>query len=38
MQEQWKTAKEGALADTCKKMLTNLCEKFDNLQEMDKVT
>jgi hypothetical protein len=38
VQESWKTAKEGGLSDTCKKLLVNLCEKYDNLAEIDKVT
>jgi len=38
VQDQWRTCLEGALSETCKKLLGNLCEKYDNLAEMDKVT
>jgi hypothetical protein len=36
--EQWRGAKEGGLTDVCKKLFHNLCEKYDNLSEMDKVS
>jgi hypothetical protein len=37
-QDTWKTSKEGSLNGDSKKMFTQLCEKYDNLAEMDKVT
>ena len=38
VQESWKTSREGGLQEASKKLLKNLCEKYDNLEEMDKLT
>ena len=35
-EDQWKTCREGGLTESTKKILTNLCEKFDNLTAVDK--
>jgi hypothetical protein len=37
VQETWKTCKEGGISDAAKKVLMGLCEKYDNLEAMDKV-
>jgi vesicle-associated membrane protein 4 len=37
VQDSWKTCKEGALASPAHNILVNLCTKYDNLLDMDKV-
>lgn len=32
-----RTAKDGSLTDSCRILLTKICEKYDNLNEIDKL-
>lgn len=37
VQDGWKTSREGGLQEASRKLLKNLAEKYDNLDEMDKM-
>lgn len=38
IQNNWKDCREMGLQEACRTLLRKLCEKFDNLDEMDKLT
>ena len=38
VQESWRTCREGGLQDPSDKLLKAMCEKYDNLAEMDKLS
>jgi hypothetical protein len=37
-QESWRTCKENGLAEPTKKIMLDLCEKYDDLSKMDAIT